>query len=67
MVDEPIYNRLPGFLIATVDKFAAMPWKGEVASSSVGSRRISATVGFLSDCDDIDGIELDDCLPPPEW
>jgi len=29
-VDEPIYRRLPGFLIATVDKFAAMPWTGEV-------------------------------------
>ena len=32
MVDEPIYRRLPCFLIATVDKFAAMPWRGEVAS-----------------------------------
>ena len=31
MVDEPIYHRLPGFLIATVDKFAGMPWKGEIA------------------------------------
>lgn len=30
-VDEPIYRRLPCFLIATVDKFAAMPWTGEVA------------------------------------
>jgi hypothetical protein len=30
-VDEPIYRRLPGFLIATADKFAAMPWVGEVA------------------------------------
>ena len=29
-VDEPIYRRLPCFLIATVDKFAAMPWTGEV-------------------------------------
>jgi len=31
-VDEPIYRRLPVFLIATVDKFAAMPWEGSVAS-----------------------------------
>lgn len=30
-VDEPIYRRLPCFLIATVDKFAGMPWIGEVA------------------------------------
>jgi hypothetical protein len=29
-VDEPIYRRLPCFLIATVDKFAAMPWTGHV-------------------------------------
>ena len=30
-VDEPIYERLPAFMIATVDKFAAMPWTGETA------------------------------------
>lgn len=29
MVDEEIYRRLPALLIATVDKFAQMPWKGE--------------------------------------
>ena len=28
-VDEPIYRRLPAFLIATVDKFANLPWVGE--------------------------------------
>ena len=30
-VDEPIYQRLPAFMIATADKFAAMPWTGETA------------------------------------
>ena len=30
-VDEPIYGRLPAFMIATADKFAAMPWSGETA------------------------------------
>lgn len=28
-VDEPIYGRLPAFMIATADKFAALPWTGE--------------------------------------
>jgi hypothetical protein len=30
-VDEPIYARLPAFMIATADKFAALPWSGETA------------------------------------
>lgn len=30
VVDEEIYRRLPTLLIATVDKFAQMPWKGAV-------------------------------------
>ncbi|WP_145271418.1 DISARM system helicase DrmA [Tautonia plasticadhaerens] len=30
VVDEEIYRNLPCLLIATVDKFAQMPWKGEV-------------------------------------
>ena len=30
-VDEPIYQRRPAFMIATADKFAALPWTGETA------------------------------------
>ncbi len=30
VVDEEIYRLLPSLLIATVDKFAQMPWKGQV-------------------------------------
>lgn len=30
-VDEAIYRRLPCFMIATVDKFANLPWVGETA------------------------------------
>ncbi|MBX3246043.1 MAG: DISARM system helicase DrmA [Myxococcales bacterium] len=28
-VDEQIYRELPSFVVATVDKFAMMPWRGE--------------------------------------
>jgi len=28
-VDEQIYQELPDFVVATVDKFAMMPWRGE--------------------------------------
>ncbi|MGB0383198.1 MAG: DISARM system helicase DrmA [Ardenticatenaceae bacterium] len=31
VVDEEIYRRLPTMLIATVDKFAQMPWNGRTA------------------------------------
>ena len=31
-VDEPIYERKPSFMIATADKFAALPWTGETAA-----------------------------------
>jgi hypothetical protein len=31
-VDEPIYQRLPAFIIATVDKFASLPWIGETGA-----------------------------------
>jgi hypothetical protein len=30
IVDEDVYRLLPGLVIATVDKFAQMPWNGEV-------------------------------------
>lgn len=31
-VDDPIYRRLPCFIIATVDKFANLPWVGETGA-----------------------------------
>ncbi len=48
-VDEPIYRRLPCFLIATVDKFAAMPWTGEVGSFFGRVQRFDSH-GFYGPC-----------------
>ena len=41
-VDEPIYRRLPAFLIATVDKFASLPWVAETGKLLGGAERFSA-------------------------
>ena len=30
VVDEEIYRLLPSMLVATVDKFAQMPWNGNI-------------------------------------
>ena len=38
-VDEPLYRRLPAFLIATVDKFASLPWTGESGALLGGADR----------------------------
>lgn len=31
-IDEPLYRRLPCFIIATVDKFASLPWTAQVGA-----------------------------------
>ena len=65
-VDEPIYKRLPCFLIATVDKFAAMPWTGEVGGFFGRVQRYDAT-GFYGPCNSGGGKPLPvDRLPPPD-
>ena len=38
-VDEPLYRRLPCFLISTVDKFAALPWEGRSGALLGGADR----------------------------
>ena len=45
-VDEPIYRRLPAFLIATVDKFAGLPWVGETGAFFGHVDRFEENVGF---------------------
>lgn len=68
-VDEPIYRRLPCFLIATVDKFAAIPWTGEVGMLFGKAERYgkpgSRDEGFYGPCDDSSKGRIGDRLPQP--
>jgi hypothetical protein len=48
VVDEEIYRRPPSLLIATVDKFAQMPWKGETQMLFGKVNEVCPRHGFLS-------------------
>jgi len=64
-VDEPLYRRLPCFVIATVDKFAALPWTGEAGALFGRVARHDAN-GFYGPCTPGAGVPLPDgrLLPP---
>ncbi|MGI8962180.1 MAG: DISARM system helicase DrmA [Bryobacteraceae bacterium] len=64
-VDEPIYRRLPCFVIATVDKFAGMPWTGPVGALFGRVDRYD-NAGFYGPCDPSKGAPLPEgrLLPP---
>ena len=64
-VDEPLYRRLPAFLIATVDKFASLPWVGESGALLGGADRYDAT-GFYGAAEPRRGNRLARPLPPPD-
>jgi hypothetical protein len=65
-VDEPIYRRLPCFLIATVDKFAAMPWTGPVGGFFGRADRHDKN-GFYGPCEPNVGLPLPPAsLQPPD-
>lgn len=66
-VDEPLYRRLPCFLIATVDKFAQLPWVGETGALFGRVSRYD-NAGFYGPCDDVRiGKALPGGhLPPPD-
>jgi hypothetical protein len=55
VVDEEIYRLLPSMLIATVDKFAQMPWKGEVEALFGRVNGFCQRHGFLSPDDEDSG------------
>ena len=64
-VDEPIYRRLPAFLIATVDKFAALPWTGESGALLGGASRYDGH-GYYGAAEPGRGRPLPRPLPPPD-
>ncbi|MFH1469405.1 MAG: DISARM system helicase DrmA [Pseudomonadota bacterium] len=64
-VDEPIYRRLPAFLIATVDKFASLPWVGE-AAGLFGRVQRADQDGFYGPAHPNRGQPLPGPLPPPD-
>jgi hypothetical protein len=67
-VDEPIYRRLPAFLIATVDKFAALPWVGETGAFFGHVDRFDDGVGFYGAAEPGEGQPLGNgwSLDPPD-
>jgi len=64
-VDEPIYRRLPAFLIATVDKFAALPWTGPAGALLGGADRYDKS-GFYGAAEPRGGTRHVEPLPPPD-
>ncbi len=65
-VDDPLYRRLPCFVIATVDKFAALPWVGETGSL-FGKVQRHDTNGFYGPMHSGIGVPIPGgALPPPD-
>ena len=64
-VDESLYRRLPAFLIATVDKFASLPWVGPSGALLGGADRRDAH-GFYGAAEPGRGTPLAAPLPPPD-
>ncbi len=64
-VDEPLYRRLPAFLIATVDKFASLPWVGQTGMLLGGAERFDER-GFYGPTAPRTGQPLGKPLPPPD-
>jgi hypothetical protein len=68
-VDDMIYRRLPAFLIATVDKFAALPWEGRSGKLFGKATHVLEGQGFYGPADGDDaskGVRLADRLDPPD-
>ena len=66
-VDDSIYRRLPCFIIATVDKFANLPWVGQTGALFGKVTHYSEKDGFSGPADATPiGKPLSEFLPPPD-
>jgi hypothetical protein len=63
VVDDEIYRRLPAFMIATVDKFANVPWEGR-AGGFFGNVERGDNFGFYGAAEPTQGSRLPAPLPP---
>ncbi|MDQ6805832.1 MAG: helicase, partial [Actinomycetota bacterium] len=64
-VDDALYRRLPAFVVATVDKFASLPWVGESGSLLGGASRHDDN-GYYGAAQPGRGTGLPNPLPPPD-
>ncbi len=68
-VDDMIYRRLPAFLIATVDKFASLPWEGRTGKLFGKATHVLDGQGYYGPADGEEasrGVRLPDRLDPPD-
>jgi hypothetical protein len=64
LTDEEVYRRAPGFLIATVDKFANLPWVGE-SGAILGKITHATPEGYLTASEKkVHGEKVS--VPPPD-
>lgn len=64
-VDGPIYRRLPAFLVATIDKFATLPWVGASGALLGGADRYDQH-GFYGAAEPNQAKPLSARLPSPD-
>ena len=66
-VDEQIYQEVPSFLVATVDKFAMMPWRGDAGMLFGRATHLTdqRAYGVMHEAP-LGARPVPDGLPPPE-
>src|SRR5205823_638778 len=67
LVDEEIYRTCPTLIVATVDKFAQIPFQGQTRAIFGLRDRYSPTLGHISEAhgDTVGGRKLRDAVPAP--